>query len=258
MLRLRMNTYHQHASHIHATRGGGGGCAHWYTHAARQMYWGLWLLHGIERITGICDFKTSLWHNSPGLLQSHLHDSIGTWIHLVWVTNLKWLFDEQIENRYRVLNSITTGVLILHTRKLFQHYTCKSVFQSLLWLIRKLSWTSRPLHQANSSDCPDDKAEWPLVWWPWSRVNGRISLYISWSLHQRSLSLVTGAVARVSLMKWACEVHCISRGRYTSGHPALSPEQSLELAWWSGRVKSTVYLVVVTPAVTQPCHRGSR
>ena len=23
MLRLRMNTYHQHASHIHATRGGG-------------------------------------------------------------------------------------------------------------------------------------------------------------------------------------------------------------------------------------------
>ena len=32
---------------------------------------------------------------------------------------------------------------------------------NVLCLIRKLSWTSRPLRQAISSNCPDDKAKWP-------------------------------------------------------------------------------------------------
>ena len=32
-------------------------------------------------------------------------------------------------------------------------------FQGIVCLICKLSWTSRPLHPANSSDCPNDKAD---------------------------------------------------------------------------------------------------
>ena len=73
-------------------------------------------------------------------------------------------------------------------------------------LICQLSWTSYRLHQANYSDCPDDKTEWPLVWRSQSHVNDlqrNITVHTwSRSSDQRSLSLVIGAVAIVSLMKW--------------------------------------------------------
>ena len=60
--------------------------------------------------------------------------------------------------------------------ELAQNGKVRYLSESILCLIRKLSWTLRPVRQANCNNCLDDTAEWPLVWRSRSRGNGSNSL----------------------------------------------------------------------------------